>query len=257
MGQVLGLHWALIALDITLLSVIIYRLLLLIRGTRAAQMFIGLITIIILSIAADWLELGGLNWLISNLKTVWVVAFLNLFQPELRRALAQVGQSRLFATLVSGTRYAVLGELVKAVEEMSHERIGALIVLQRNAGLRSYVDTGTRLDAAVTSELLLTIFAPRTTLHDGTGPRSGWPRRPMRSWSWSRRRQEGSRSPPAASWSAASTPARCGASSPVISPRRRRTTSESSTWSTRRPRAQRARTSRRDSSTPGPTSLRK
>jgi diadenylate cyclase len=167
MGQVLGLHWALIALDITLLSVIIYRLLLLIRGTRAAQMFIGLITIIILSIAADWLELGGLNWLISNLKTVWVVAFLILFQPELRRALAQVGQSRLFATLVSGTRYAVLGELVKAVEEMSHERIGALIVLQRNAGLRSYVDTGTRLDAAVTSELLLTIFAPRTTLHDG------------------------------------------------------------------------------------------
>jgi diadenylate cyclase len=167
MGQVLGLHWALIALDITLLSVIIYRLLLLIRGTRAAQMFIGLITIIVLSIAADWLELGGLNWLISNLKTVWVVAFLILFQPELRRALAQVGQSRLFATLVSGTRYAVLGELVKAVEEMSEERIGALIVLQRNAGLRSYVDTGTRLDAAVTSELLLTIFAPRTTLHDG------------------------------------------------------------------------------------------
>jgi diadenylate cyclase len=167
MGQVLGLNWALVALDITLLSVVIYRLLLLIRGTRAAQMFIGLMTIIVLSVAADWLELGGLNWLISNLKTVWVVAFLILFQPELRRALAQVGQSRLFAKLVTGTRYAVLGELVKAVEEMSEEGIGALIVLQRNAGLRSYVETGTRLDATVTSELLLTIFTPHTTLHDG------------------------------------------------------------------------------------------
>jgi diadenylate cyclase len=130
-------------------------------------MLIGLLTIVVLSIAADWMELGGVNWLMSNLKTVWVVAFLILFQPELRRVLAQIGQSRLLAPLVRGTRFAVLGEIVKAVEEMAEERIGALIVLERNAGLRHYVETGTRLDAAVTSELLLTIFTPRSTLHDG------------------------------------------------------------------------------------------
>ncbi len=167
MGQILGLNWLLVVLDVSLLSVLIYRTLLLIRGTRAAQMLLGLITIVLLSIAADWLELGGVNWLMSNLKTVWVVAFLILFQPELRRVLAQIGQSRFLAPLVSGTRFAVLGEIVKAVEELAEERTGGLIVLERNAGLRHYVDTGTRLDAAVTSELLLTIFTPHSTLHDG------------------------------------------------------------------------------------------
>jgi diadenylate cyclase len=167
MSHVFALNWVFVVIDIALISVLIYRLLLLIRGTRAAQMFIGLLTLVVLSITADWLELGGLNWLISNLKTVWVVAFLILFQPELRRGLAQIGQSRLFAPLVTGTRYAVLGEIVKAVEEMSEEKIGGLIVLERTMGLRNYVETGTRLDAAVTSELLLTIFTPRTTLHDG------------------------------------------------------------------------------------------
>jgi diadenylate cyclase len=167
MSQVFTLGWLFVAIDIALLSVLIYRLLLLIRGTRAVQMFIGLLTIILLAITADWLDLGGLKWLISNLTTVWVVAFLVLFQPELRRGLAQIGQSRFFASLVTGTRFAVLGEIVKAVEEMAEERIGGLIVLERTMGLRNYVETGTRLDAAVTAELLLTIFTPRTTLHDG------------------------------------------------------------------------------------------
>ncbi len=167
MSQVFGLNWVLIIVDISLLSVLIYRLLLLIRGTRAAQMLLGLLTLVMLSIAADWLDLGGLKWLTSNLKTVWVVAFLVLFQPELRRGLAQLGQSRFFLPLVTGTRFAVLGEIVKAVEEMSEEKIGGLIVLERSMGLRNYVETGTRLDAAVTAELLLTVFTPRTTLHDG------------------------------------------------------------------------------------------
>ena len=167
MTGVFGFNLALAILDISLLSVVIYRLLLLIRGTRAVQMFIGLLTIIVLSILADWLSLGGLNWLIANLKTVWVIAFLILFQPELRRGLSQIGQSRLFARFLAGTRFAVLGEVVKAVEEMSEERIGGLIVLERNSGLRNFVETGTRLDAMVTSELLLTIFTPHTTLHDG------------------------------------------------------------------------------------------
>jgi diadenylate cyclase len=167
MPQALGLNWVLVVLDVSLLSFLIYRLLLLVRGTRAAQMLVGLLILAVLSITADWLELGGLNWLISNLKTVWVIAFLILFQPELRRGLAQIGQSRLFAPLTSGTRFAVLGEIVKAAEEMAEKNIGALIVLEREDGLRSYVDTGTRLDATVTSELLLTVFTPRTTLHDG------------------------------------------------------------------------------------------
>jgi diadenylate cyclase len=167
MTQVFGFNVALAILDISLLSVVIYRLLLLIRGTRAVQMFIGLLTIIVLSITADWLSLGGLNWLIANLKTVWVIAFLILFQPELRRGLSQIGQSRFFARFLAGTRFGVLGEVVKAVEELSEERVGGLIVLERNSGLRNFVETGTRLDAIVTSELLLTIFTPHTTLHDG------------------------------------------------------------------------------------------
>jgi diadenylate cyclase len=153
--------------DIAVVAYIFYRLFLLVSGTRAAQMFFGLAVLIVLSAAAQWLRLNGINWIISSLKTVWVIAFVILFQPELRQALVQIGHNRIFRRFVPTEEFSVLGEIVKAAEEMSQDKIGALIVLERSVGLKNYVETGTPLDAAVTAELLETIFTPPSPLHDG------------------------------------------------------------------------------------------
>jgi len=154
-------------LDIVIVTFLFYKLFQLVRGTRAAQMFLGLIIIIAASFIADWLRLDALNWIISSLKTVWVVAFVIIFQPELRRVLAQLGQSRFVRYFMRPEHLVVLDEIVGAVRELSLRKIGALIVIAREASLRPYIDTGTRINAKVSKELLCTIFTPQTPLHDG------------------------------------------------------------------------------------------
>jgi diadenylate cyclase len=153
--------------DVFVVAYIFYRLLLLVQGTRAAQMTIGLLAIAVTSIIAEWARLDTLNWLLSNLKTVWIVAFIVLFQPELRRALAQIGQSRLFRRIVRSQSFGVVGQVAKAAEEMSRRRIGGIIVIEQTVGLRNYVETGVRLNSDVSSELLLSIFTSQSPLHDG------------------------------------------------------------------------------------------
>ena len=159
--------WWIDILDIVIVTFIFYKLFQLIRGTRAAQMFLGLIIIIAASFIADWLHLDALNWIISSLKTVWVVAFVIVFQPELRRVLAQLGQSRFVRYFVRPEHLAVLDEVTRAARELSLRKIGALIVIAREASLRNYIETGTRINAKVTYELIMTIFTPQTPLHDG------------------------------------------------------------------------------------------
>lgn len=159
--------WWIDILDIVIVTFIFFKLFQLIRGTRAAQMFLGLIIIIAASFIADWLRLDALNWIISSLKTVWVVAFVIIFQPELRRVLAQLGQSRFVRYFVRAEHLAVLDEVVRAARELSLRKTGALICIAQEASLRNYIETGTRINARVTSELLCTIFTPQTPLHDG------------------------------------------------------------------------------------------
>ncbi len=159
--------WLLAALDILIVAFIFYKLLVLAKGTRGAQMFLGFLVIIVASIAAESLRLAELNWIISSLKTVWVVAFVILFQPELRRGLAQLGQNRFMRFFIRFSEPGAIGEIVKAAEDMSEARIGALVVMAQNATLRNYVETGTRIEGKVTAELLGTVFTPRTPLHDG------------------------------------------------------------------------------------------
>jgi diadenylate cyclase len=160
-------NWWVDILDIAIVSFLFYKLFQLIRGTRAAQMFLGLILIIAASFIADWLRLGALNWIISSLKTVWVVAFVIVFQPELRRVLAGLGQSRFIRYFVRAEHLAVLDEIAKGIRELSYRKTGALVVIAREASLRNYIDTGTRINAKVTAELICTIFTPQTPLHDG------------------------------------------------------------------------------------------
>jgi len=160
-------HIPLDLLDVGLTAFLFYRVFLLVRGTRAAQMFIGLALLMVTSIAAAILGLDALNWIVDNLKTVWVIAFVILFQPELRRALAALGQNRLFRNFVRTDAHGSIGEIVSAATRLAEQGLGALIVLEREAELRNYEETGTRIESRVTSELLETIFTPPTPLHDG------------------------------------------------------------------------------------------
>src|SRR4029077_19744263 len=123
--------------------------------------------IVLIGIAAREFDLIAVKWIADSLKTVWLIAFVIIFQPELRHALAQFGRTRYFRSFLRGESYGVLGEVVRAVETLAQRRHGALLVLERNVGLRNFVETGTRLDAKVSAELLVTLFSPGSPLHDG------------------------------------------------------------------------------------------
>jgi diadenylate cyclase len=159
--------WVLDLLDILLVAVLFYRLLILVKGTRSAQMYVGLLVIVLVGFVARWIDLIAVKWIVESLKTVWLIVFVILFQPELRHALAQFGRTRYFRSFVRADTYPVLGEVVRAVGTLAERRHGALIVVERNVGLRNFVETGTRVDAKVSAELLVTLFSPGSPLHDG------------------------------------------------------------------------------------------
>jgi diadenylate cyclase len=157
------------ALDILLVATLIYRILTLFRGTRAVQITIGLAVLAGAAIGARALELTSLIWLLDHFWSFWVLALLVVFQPELRRALAWIGQGRLVQSVLGdgpeGAR--VLHEVVRATESLASRRIGALIVLERSTGLRQYAELGVPLDALVSADLLMSVFLPYSPLHDG------------------------------------------------------------------------------------------
>src|SRR5437667_4320326 len=159
--------WLLDVLDILLVAVLFYRLLILVKGTRSAQMYVGLLVIVLVGIMAREFDLIAVKWIVESLKTVWLIAFVILFQPELRHALALFGRTRYFRSFLRTDHYGFLGEIVRSVEMLARQRHGALIVLERNTGLRNFVETGTRIDAKVSAELIVTLFSPGSPLHDG------------------------------------------------------------------------------------------
>ena len=153
--------------DIALVYYIIYRLLLIIKGTRAFQMLIGIGLIVLVLIASQAFEFYTLDWLIHSFWSQIVLAVVILFQPEIRRTLARVGERHMFRSLsaVEGSKF--IEETVKAVVNMANKRIGALIVLERDTDLTTIVEMGTELDAKVTKEILISIFLPYSPIHDG------------------------------------------------------------------------------------------
>jgi DNA integrity scanning protein DisA with diadenylate cyclase activity len=160
-------NWILDVLDVLLVTILFYRLLILVRGTRAAQMFIGLIVLVVASLLARWFHLATVDYLATSLRTVWLITFVILFQPELRHVLSEFGRTRYFRSLFRVNEYGTIGEVVRAAEELAARRQGGLIVLERNQGLRNFVETGTRLEARVTAELMVSLFSPGSPLHDG------------------------------------------------------------------------------------------
>ena len=157
-------------IDIALVAVVVYRILVMFRGTRAVQMLIGLSCLVAGSLLARRLELYSTQWILDNFWSFWVIALVVLFQPELRRALARVGEGRLASTLLGVSRAErahVIDEIVDAVESLTARRIGALIVVERSAGLRQYAELGVAVDGLVSADLLVSVFLPYSPLHDG------------------------------------------------------------------------------------------
>ncbi|MBD3166464.1 TIGR00159 family protein [bacterium] len=153
--------------DILIVAFVFYQLYTIMRGTRASQMFAGLILIFAISLIVGALGMKGMSWLIDSIASVWVIAFVILFQPELRRLLIQLGQGPLMRRLFKLHTTKVIDEIGRAVVDLSQKRYGGLIVIERDLGLRSVVETGVKLQAEATAELLVSIFFPRTPLHDG------------------------------------------------------------------------------------------
>lgn len=170
MGDLLNLlreSYVLDVLDIVIVAFLFYRLYLLVRGTRASEMIVGLGVLFTLSLVAQGLGLLLLNKIIVSLQTVWLIAFIILFQPELRRALGNLGRNRYIRNLLPHADTGTIGELVTAVDNLRRSGLGAIIVLTRNANLKHLVDRATRIEAKATAQLLETIFTPPTPLHDG------------------------------------------------------------------------------------------
>ncbi|HEX7343298.1 MAG TPA: diadenylate cyclase CdaA [bacterium] len=154
-------------LDIFALYYIFYQIYRIVRGTRASQMFAGLVLIFIAAFIVQVLGMQGMTWLIQSVTTVWVIAFVIIFQPELRRVLMQLGQTKLVRALVRSRSSSTLDEVVKATMILSQKRYGGLIVLQGATGIRGIVETGVPIRADASAELIVSIFFPRTPLHDG------------------------------------------------------------------------------------------
>lgn len=149
-------------IEIAILWFVFYMLFLFIKGTRALQVLKGIVILVIIFLITKELQLETINWILTRLFTISVIAFLVIFQPELRRGLARIGQFGMF----SGQQQA-LDEIVKANLIMSKKKIGGLIAIEREIGLRPYIESGVKMDSHVTSELLNTIFTPNAPLHDG------------------------------------------------------------------------------------------
>ena len=154
-------------IDILLVTWIFYKVYQYFKETRAGQMLIGLIILLIASFLFNAFGISATSWLINQFQTIWVVAFVILFQPEIRRLLIYVGQTRFFRTIFRVGTSRTFEAIVEASLQLSKNRCGALIVVQRETGLRIYKETGTSIKGEVTSGLLLSIFNPGSPLHDG------------------------------------------------------------------------------------------
>ena len=154
-------------IDLLLVSWLFYKVYLYFRGTRAGQMLAGLVLLMLGSFLFNAFGFSASSWLVNQFQTVWVVAFVILFQPELRRLLIYVGQTRFFQRIFRvGTSRTILS-IVEASVQLQDRGWGGLMVIQRETGLRSYKDQGTQLKAEVTAPLLVSIFNPSSPLHDG------------------------------------------------------------------------------------------
>lgn len=154
-------------IDIGIVAYITYRFLLLMRGTRGAQMTFGIVVLLLFYWVTRFYNLSAVQWLLSNVLTYIVFAVIVLYQNEIRRGLAGIGKTPIFGRHRRHMEKAGFEEIILATTTLASKKIGGLIVLERDIGLRNYAESGIALDAVLTYDLLVTIFSPNTPLHDG------------------------------------------------------------------------------------------
>jgi diadenylate cyclase len=156
--------------DIVVVAFVLYRVLLILRGTVAIQMLAGLGLLMAARFASRQADLRSLSFVLENFWAFWVLALIVLFQPELRRALAQTGRNPMLQRMAGqagAARRELLREIARAVDALAVKRIGALVAVERQVGLRAYAELGVPLEAVVSAELLGSLFQPGSPLHDG------------------------------------------------------------------------------------------
>lgn len=166
MEMIWSLGWGDI-IDILLVSFFLYWLLVFLKGTRAFQMLIGVSILFLAFVLSKLFELHTIDWLVTSFWSQVVLALIILFQPEIRKALAQIGQTPFGSRLPSSEESKFLEEIVRACVSLANRKIGAIIVLEREIELEDIVEMGTPLDAVVTREILISIFLPSSPIHDG------------------------------------------------------------------------------------------
>jgi len=154
-------------IDIAIVAIIFYKLYTLLKGTVASQIFLGLMLVFLLSFFSQILNLRAVNWLLKFITEIWIIAFIILFQPEIRRILMLLARSPILRFGQKGETQEVASIIAEAAFELSQFQHGALMVIVRSKGIRGISETGDLLNAMLSKDLLRTIFFPRTPLHDG------------------------------------------------------------------------------------------
>ena len=152
-------------LELLFIWALIYYLIRFFQGTRALQVLMGLVMLAVIFNIAKFLQLNTINWVLTKLFAVGVLAFLIIFQPEMRRALARIGQNTLGGAFLK--KGGTVDEIIQTCEHLSRNKIGALIAIERDVGLKNYIESGIMVDGKISAELLITLFAPNTPTHDG------------------------------------------------------------------------------------------
>lgn len=153
--------------DIAIITVVIYNILILMKGTRALPMLVGIMLLVLVSFAAKYLGLKTTSWVLNNFTGYLFIIIVVLFQQEIRRALAFIGETKVFGSSAKA-KSVILDEIVKAATILANRQIGALIVLQRDTDLVHFLDDiGQKLDCEISREILISLFIPYSPLHDG------------------------------------------------------------------------------------------
>ncbi len=165
------LDFILIIIDISIVAFVLYKGIMLIKGTRAVQLLKGLAVLFVASFISEILGFTTINWMLDQTRIAILVGLPIVFQPELRRALEQLGRGKFFARPLSSLgaedMSRLIGEIIRSVNVLVKNKHGALIVVEKETGLNDYIETGVKLDGVVSVELLVNVFVPSTPLHDG------------------------------------------------------------------------------------------
>jgi diadenylate cyclase len=154
-------------IDILIVAFLIYRIFLFLSETRAIQILIGLFILLLFSVIAKFLHFYTLSFIFNNLITIGIFALIVIFQPEIRRILAKLGEKQFGIFTSEEEAEKIIEEIVRAAKKLSEDRVGGLIVVEREVNLDNYIEAGTVIDGKISKELLITIFWPGTPLHDG------------------------------------------------------------------------------------------